>query len=82
MQIPASDSLREIAMIADLGVEFRFGVYDENEDDLAALEKAYDAIFVGIGLGAMNQLRIPVPECVPTSSTRSNSSRNTRPRVI
>ena len=58
-KLRAPDSLREIAMIADLGVEFRFGVSIENEDDLAALEKAYDAIFVGIGLGAMNQLRIP-----------------------
>jgi dihydropyrimidine dehydrogenase (NAD+) subunit PreT len=53
------DSLREVAMIRELGVEFRFGVSIENENDLAALEKEYDAIFVGIGLGAMNQLRIP-----------------------
>ena len=53
------DSLREVAMIAELGVEFRFGVPVENEDDLAALEKEYDAIFLGIGLGAMNELRIP-----------------------
>jgi dihydropyrimidine dehydrogenase (NAD+) subunit PreT len=53
------DSLREVAMIAELGVEFRFGVSVENEDHLAALEKDYDAIFVGIGLGAMNQLNIP-----------------------
>jgi dihydropyrimidine dehydrogenase (NAD+) subunit PreT len=53
------DSLREVAMIGELGVEFRFGVSVENEGDLAALEKEYDAIFVGIGLGAMNQLHIP-----------------------
>ena len=53
------DSLREVAMIAELGVEFRFGVSVDDEDDLAALEKTYDAIFVGIGLGAMNELRIP-----------------------
>jgi dihydropyrimidine dehydrogenase (NAD+) subunit PreT len=53
------DSLREVAMIGELGVEFRFGVSIENEDDLAALEKEYDAIFLGIGLGAMNELRIP-----------------------
>jgi dihydropyrimidine dehydrogenase (NAD+) subunit PreT len=46
-------------MIAELGVEFRFGVSVDDEDDLAALEKTYDAIFVGIGLGAMNELRIP-----------------------
>ncbi|MGP0071815.1 MAG: FAD-dependent oxidoreductase [Bryobacteraceae bacterium] len=53
------DSLREAAMIGELGVEFRFGVSIENEDDLAALEKEFDAIFLGIGLGAMNELRIP-----------------------
>ncbi len=57
-KLRAPDSLREIAMIGELGVEFRFGISVENEDDLAALEKEYDAIFVGIGLGAMNELGI------------------------
>jgi dihydropyrimidine dehydrogenase (NAD+) subunit PreT len=58
-KLRSPDSLREIAMIGELGVEFRFGVSIENEEDLTALEKEYDAIFVGIGLGAMNELRIP-----------------------
>jgi glutamate synthase (NADPH/NADH) small chain len=58
-KLRSPDSLREVEMIAELGVEFRFGLAVENEDDLAALEKDYDAIFVGIGLGAMNELRIP-----------------------
>jgi len=58
-KLRAPDSLREVAMIRELGVEFRFGVGIETEDDLAALEKEYDAIFLGIGLGAMNELRIP-----------------------
>jgi dihydropyrimidine dehydrogenase (NAD+) subunit PreT len=58
-KLRAPDSLREVAMIAELGVEFRFGVSIEDENDLAALEQEYDAIFVGIGLGAMNELRIP-----------------------
>jgi dihydropyrimidine dehydrogenase (NAD+) subunit PreT len=53
------DSLREVAMIAELGVEFRFGISIEHERDLAALEQEYDAIFVGIGLGATHELRIP-----------------------
>jgi dihydropyrimidine dehydrogenase (NAD+) subunit PreT len=53
------DSLREIAMIRELGVEFRFGVSIETESDLALLEQEYDAIFFGIGLGAMHELRIP-----------------------
>jgi glutamate synthase (NADPH/NADH) small chain len=58
-KLRAPDSLREIEMIGELGVDFRFGISVENEDDLAALEKEYDAIFVGIGLGAMNELGIP-----------------------
>ena len=56
------DSLREVAMIAELGVEFRFGVSIEDESDLAALERQYDAIFVGIGLGEMHELHIPGAE--------------------
>src|ERR1700733_9886280 len=53
------DSLREVAMIGELGVEFRFGISIESRSDLAALEEQYDAIFLGIGLGAMNELHIP-----------------------
>jgi dihydropyrimidine dehydrogenase (NAD+) subunit PreT len=53
------DSLREVALVRDLGVEFRFGVSIEQEDDLAALEREYDAIFLGIGLGATRGLSIP-----------------------
>jgi dihydropyrimidine dehydrogenase (NAD+) subunit PreT len=58
-KLRAPDSLREVAMIAELGVEFHFGVSIDHESDLAALQKDYDAIFVGIGLGAMHKLRIP-----------------------
>ena len=58
-KLRAPDSLREVAMIAELGVEFRFGVSIETEADLAALEQEYDAVFLGIGLGAMHELRIP-----------------------
>jgi glutamate synthase (NADPH/NADH) small chain len=53
------DSLREVKLIRDLGVEFRFGVSIQQEGDLAALERDYDAIFLGIGLGATRELRIP-----------------------
>jgi dihydropyrimidine dehydrogenase (NAD+) subunit PreT len=61
-KLRAPDSLREVAMIAELGVEFRFGVSIEHERDLAALEQEYDAIFIGIGLGATHKLRIPGAE--------------------
>jgi glutamate synthase (NADPH/NADH) small chain len=53
-----ADSLREVILIRDLGVEFRFGVSIEQESDLAALEQEFDAIFLGIGLGAMHELHI------------------------
>jgi dihydropyrimidine dehydrogenase (NAD+) subunit PreT len=58
-KLRAPDSLREVAMVVELGVEFRFGVAIETEDDLAAIEKEYDAIFIGIGLGDMHRLQIP-----------------------
>jgi glutamate synthase (NADPH/NADH) small chain len=58
-KLRAPDSLREVAMIRKLGVEFRFGVSIEHQHDLAALEREYDAVFLGIGLGAMYELRIP-----------------------
>ena len=61
-KLRAPDSLREVAMIAELGVEFRFGVSIGTESDLAALEQEYDAMFLGIGLGAMHELRIPGAE--------------------
>jgi glutamate synthase (NADPH/NADH) small chain len=53
------DSLREVALIRDLGVDFRFDVTIEHEDELAALEQEYDAIFLGVGLGPMRKLAIP-----------------------
>jgi dihydropyrimidine dehydrogenase (NAD+) subunit PreT len=58
-KLRAPDSLREVAMIAELGVEFRFGVSIEHEHDLVGLEREYDAIFIGVGLGATHKLRIP-----------------------
>jgi dihydropyrimidine dehydrogenase (NAD+) subunit PreT len=58
-KLRAPDSLREVAMIGELGVEFRFGIAIDHDHDLAALEKEYDAIFLGIGLGAMHELRVP-----------------------
>ena len=58
-KLRASDSLREIEMIRALGVEFRFGTSIVSESSLSKLEKEYDFIFLGIGLGAMHTLDIP-----------------------
>jgi len=57
-KLRASDSLREIEMIRGLGVEFRFGE-EISPAKLVRLERDYDFIFLGVGLGAMHKLGIP-----------------------
>ena len=57
-KLRASDSLREIEMIRGLGVEFRFDERIESDRDIAQLEKNYDYIFIGVGLGAIRDLGI------------------------
>ena len=54
-----ADSLREIEMIRSLGVEFRFGDEIKGESALATLEKDFDILFIGTGLGTMHTLNIP-----------------------
>lgn len=54
-KLPLAESLREIDMMAQLGVEFHF----ETAVDAAMLEKLeaeHDAIFLGMGLGAIHRL--------------------------
>ncbi len=51
-----SDSLREVEMVRGLGVSFV-----EQEIDAAALdamERDFDAVFLGVGLGEMNRLKV------------------------
>lgn len=57
-KLPLAESLREIDMLAQLGVEFHFNTPIDGEQ-LAALEATHDAIFLGIGLGAIHKLGIP-----------------------
>ena len=56
-KLPLAESLREIDMIARLGVEFHF---DTTVDAamLAELEASHDAVFVGAGLGAIHRLGV------------------------
>jgi dihydropyrimidine dehydrogenase (NAD+) subunit PreT len=61
-KLRAVDSLREIELIHRMGVDFRFGVDIESDEDLKAIESEFDFIFLGIGLGAMQQLNIPGEE--------------------
>jgi glutamate synthase (NADPH/NADH) small chain len=61
-KLRAVDSLREIDLIHRMGVEFRFGASVDSAEDLAGLESEFDFIFLGLGLGAMQQLNIPGEE--------------------
>ena len=57
-KLPLAESLREIDMIARLGVEFHFDTAVDAAR-LAELESTNDAIFLGVGLGAIHALGIP-----------------------
>lgn len=58
-KLPLPDSLREIKLIEDLGVEFRFGVEIGKDVALEDIERQFDYIFLGVGLGEMHKLDIP-----------------------
>ncbi len=56
-KLPFTESLREIEMLAQLGVDFHFNTLVDAAH-LAALEREHDAVFLGLGLGAIHQLGI------------------------
>jgi dihydropyrimidine dehydrogenase (NAD+) subunit PreT len=56
-KLPLTESLREIDLLSQLGVEFHFDVMIDAVR-LTELEQKYDAIFLGIGLGAIHRLGI------------------------
>jgi dihydropyrimidine dehydrogenase (NAD+) subunit PreT len=56
-KLPLVESLREIEMLAQLGVDFHFESMVDSLK-LVELEQSYDAIFLGIGLGSIHQLGI------------------------
>jgi dihydropyrimidine dehydrogenase (NAD+) subunit PreT len=56
-KLPLAESLREIDMLAQLGVDFHMEtLVDANM--LRELEQQHDAVFLGIGLGAIHKLGI------------------------
>jgi dihydropyrimidine dehydrogenase (NAD+) subunit PreT len=55
----AQEALREIEMIREMGVEIRNGVTVSKDISFAQLESEFDAIFLGVGLGATDHLKIP-----------------------
>lgn len=52
-------SLAEVELVQSLGVALRCGVEIGRDVTVAQLEKDFDAIFVGVGLGDAQRLRIP-----------------------
>ena len=50
-----ADSAKEVDLVRSLGVEFRLGA----EADIDVIEKEFDLVFVGVGLGATQPLSIP-----------------------
>ena len=55
----APDSLREVEMVKSLGVEFLQKVEAGRDVAFAQLEKDFDAIFLGVGLGETWAMEIP-----------------------
>jgi dihydropyrimidine dehydrogenase (NAD+) subunit PreT len=55
----AQETLKEIEMIRALGVEIRSEVAVGQDVNIADLERDYDAVFIGVGLGETDDLRIP-----------------------
>jgi dihydropyrimidine dehydrogenase (NAD+) subunit PreT len=56
-KLPLVESLREIDMFSQLGVNFQFNTLVDAEK-LAEIERSYDAVFLGVGLGAIHELGI------------------------
>lgn len=56
-KLPLNASLREIELLAQLGVTFHFEC-PIDASALAALERDHDAVFLGLGMGAIHQLGI------------------------
>ena len=50
-----SDSKKEVDLVRSMGAEFRLGV----EADIESLEREFNAIFLGVGLGSTHRLNIP-----------------------
>jgi dihydropyrimidine dehydrogenase (NAD+) subunit PreT len=55
-KLRTADSLREVEMIRGLGVEF--WTRDVDAAGLAEIEAEFDAVFLGVGLGAMHKLAV------------------------
>ena len=62
----ADDVVKEIDMIRALGVQIKSGVAVGKDASIGDLERDFDAVFIGIGLGETDDLQIPgedLPGC-------------------
>ncbi len=57
-KLPARASLEEIELIHSLGVEFRYKTEIRTRTDLEHLEREFDRIFLGVGLGPARRLGV------------------------
>lgn len=57
-KLPLAESLREIDLLSQLGVEFQLNT-TVDAIMLTELERTHDAVFLGVGLGAIHRLGIP-----------------------
>ena len=58
-KMPPAVSLAEVELVKSLGVEFRYGIEVGKDITIAEIEKSFEAIFVGIGLGGSTRLNVP-----------------------
>jgi dihydropyrimidine dehydrogenase (NAD+) subunit PreT len=58
-KLRAEDSLREVEMVRALDVEFKQKVEVGRDVSFAQLEKEFDAVFIGVGLGETWELELP-----------------------
>jgi glutamate synthase (NADPH/NADH) small chain len=58
-KIRSEGALSEVDYVSGIGFEIRCGVEVGKDVSLGELERAYDAIFLGVGLGADSKLGIP-----------------------
>jgi dihydropyrimidine dehydrogenase (NAD+) subunit PreT len=72
-KLSTADSLREVDLIRQAGVEFRLNTSVETAAQLAALQSEFGYIFLGVGLGAMQRLNIPGEEAHAIQRTHQTS---------
>ena len=58
-KLRAKDTLREVELVRSIGVEFRQKTSVGTDVTFAQLEKDFDAIFIGVGLGETGNLGVP-----------------------